>query len=376
LLVILSLLGAIQGLLFGFALMRIRRGNKIANRLLSALSFTISIFLFGAVMRTTSYDSIFPHLSRLHDPFPFLVSPLIFLYIKTLITKEKSFQGKKSLHFVPFITAVVYLIPYYIQNTETKLQIVVNEHLHPGLGDWYYVRSAAIIVQALIYLSLSVLMVRSYFVHIKKGHIHPDRAAITQIRFLIAAVLTIWVVGVFRYAFEHTSQTNLLVPFLAAGLVYGLGYICLRYPEVLSETREAPLQPPKYEKSTLSVERSEQYLKKLLQMVEAEKPYANNEITLQKIAEKISIPPHHLSQIINERLNQSFSDFINGYRVEAVKKMFLDPAKKHYSLLAIAEEAGFKSKSSFNSVFKKLTNTTPSEFRKNLNGNGSCSGND
>lgn len=162
-LIVLSLLGAVQGLLFGAALLSFKRGNKIANRLLSALVFVISIFLFGAVLRTTSYDLVLPHLSRIHDPFTFLVSPLLFLYLKTLITKNASFSKKNFLHFIPFGICVVYLIPYYFQSTTAKLQILVAEHQQPGLGDWYYVRSAFIIIYSLVYLSLTLWMLVLYF---------------------------------------------------------------------------------------------------------------------------------------------------------------------------------------------------------------------
>ena len=71
----------------------------------------------------------------------------------------------------------------------------------------------------------------------------------------------------------------------------------------------------------------------------------------------------HLSQTINELLGQSFSDFVNSYRIEEAKRKLVDPACKHLSVLGIAEEVGFNSKSSFNSVFKKHTAMTPSEFR-------------
>lgn len=80
--------------------------------------------------------------------------------------------------------------------------------------------------------------------------------------------------------------------------------------------------------------------------------------------------PFVLSQIINERLKQNFVDFINTYRVEEAKRKLLAPHKSHYSVLAIAEEAGFNSKSSFNSVFKKHARMTPSEFRKAFGGDG------
>jgi AraC-like DNA-binding protein len=97
-----------------------------------------------------------------------------------------------------------------------------------------------------------------------------------------------------------------------------------------------------------------------------QKPFTDGELSLQKLAESLSIPPHHLSQIINERLGQTFSDFINSYRVEEAKQRLLDPRFKHLSLLGIAVDVGFNSKSSFNAVFKKHTNMTPSEFRASL----------
>src|SRR5439155_27331821 len=93
------------------------------------------------------------------------------------------------------------------------------------------------------------------------------------------------------------------------------------------------------------------------------------DLSLPKLAAKLALPTHHLSQIINARLNQNFFDFINSYRVEEAKQMLLDPAKKHYSLLVISEEVGFNSKSAFNTAFKKQTSLTPSEFRKLSNGN-------
>jgi YesN/AraC family two-component response regulator len=102
--------------------------------------------------------------------------------------------------------------------------------------------------------------------------------------------------------------------------------------------------------------------------MENEKLFLDGDLTLQKLAERLAIPAQHLSQVINERLDQTFSDFINKYRVEEAKRRLLDPKTQHYTVLAIGEEVGFNSKSSFNAVFKKYTNTTPSEFRKANNG--------
>jgi AraC-like DNA-binding protein len=145
-----------------------------------------------------------------------------------------------------------------------------------------------------------------------------------------------------------------------------MGYLKLRRPEPETINDEPPAR--KYEKSTLTPERSAKYLDKLVNFMEKEKPYTDGDLTIQKLAERLAIPANHLSQTINERLGQTFSDFVNSYRVEAAKRKLLDPASRHLSVLGIAEEVGFNSKSSFNSVFKKHTNMTPSEFRNQNNG--------
>jgi AraC-like DNA-binding protein len=147
-----------------------------------------------------------------------------------------------------------------------------------------------------------------------------------------------------------------------------MGYLKMRRPQLADSEDELPAVK-KYEKSRLAPERSERYLNRLLQLMEKERPFIDGDLTIQKLAAKLSIPAPHLSQTINERLGKSFPDFINSYRIEEAKKKLLDPACKHLSVLGIAEEVGFSSKSSFNAVFKKHTDMTPSEFR-NAGGGG------
>jgi YesN/AraC family two-component response regulator len=100
--------------------------------------------------------------------------------------------------------------------------------------------------------------------------------------------------------------------------------------------------------------------------MEQEKPYINSDLTLTQLAEMLSISPHNLSEILNTQINQNFFDFVNQYRVEEVKKALTDPGNQHLTVLAIGFDAGFNSKTSFNTIFKKYTNMTPSEFRKHF----------
>ena len=92
----------------------------------------------------------------------------------------------------------------------------------------------------------------------------------------------------------------------------------------------------------------------------------NEKLTVSELAQKLNISRHHLTQIINEKLNKNFYTFINEFRIEEVKIMFLDKKKEHYTILAVAYECGFNSKSTFNTLFKKYTGLTPSEYRKKV----------
>ena len=98
--------------------------------------------------------------------------------------------------------------------------------------------------------------------------------------------------------------------------------------------------------------------------MQKERPYLESELTLPKLADLLQVPPHHLSQVINESLGQNFFDFVNAHRVEEAQRLLRDPERSAYTVLAIAEEAGFNSKTAFNTAFKKVTGKTPTEFRQ------------
>ncbi|MEK6333351.1 MAG: helix-turn-helix domain-containing protein [Acidobacteriota bacterium] len=365
-LAVLNLLGAAQGVLLALALLTSKDRNKTANRLLAALTLTISIVVSGAVLLTSNYVFVFPHLSRLHQPFVFLAAPLLFLYIRELTSRERKFAKKDFLHFIPFVLCLIYLLPYFFQSSAQKIRILTSEYIQESFGQWYYIRSALFIAQTLVYLILIALLITRYARKAKERNNARDRAILFEVRFFVIASTVLWVGAILRYV-TSLSGTNLLVPLGASLLIYAMGYLKMRRPEPLTSEKDE-LSVRKYEKSTLTPERSERYLEKLLSYMEGAKPFTDGDLTIQKLAEKLNVPAHHLSQTINERRGQTFSDFINSYRVEEAKRKLLDPASKHLSVLGIAIEVGFSSKSSFNAVFKKHTNMTPSEFRNAGNG--------
>lgn len=375
LLAVLNLFGAAQGLLLALALFASGRGPRARGRLLAALIFAVSVFVCGAVLRTTGYILYFPHLAWVHDPFPFACGPLLFLYLRGLTSEGRSRLSRRDwAHFVPFALCALYLAPSYLQSAAAKTAALEAEYTLPTLGSWYYVRSTLVVAHFLAYLVVVVWMLWRYTRRAQSGGVKADRPALAQVRFLVASCVLIWVGAVLRFALDHTARTNLLVPLMVSCVVYGLGYMTMAgraaedangEVEVEVKGDEPPPEPaaPKYERSTLTPERAERYLKRLRELMESERPYADGDLTLQKLAGRLSIPAQHLSQTVNGRLNQSFTDFVNAYRVAEAKRKLTDPGLRHYSVLAIAEEVGFNSKSSFNAVFKRQTGMTPSEFR-------------
>ena len=130
--------------------------------------------------------------------------------------------------------------------------------------------------------------------------------------------------------------------------------------------REEPAgfkQPPKYKYSGLSERDIARHKEKLINYLEQEKPYIDPDLKLQNLADHLRIPPYQLSQIINTELQQNFYDLINSLRIAEAKHRLMDPAKQHITIIAIAYDVGFNSKSTFNTAFKKYTKMTPSQFK-------------
>ena len=374
LLVALNLLGVTQALLLAAALLGMKRGNRLANKFLAGFVVVIAIGVGGATMASDQFIVQFPHFLKIQDPFYLLGSPLLYLYVRTLI-KGRAASGKKDLlHFIPFTLCLFFLLPFYFKSAEAKLFSVGSYFDY--WARWGQIRSSTLIIQFTAYLTLIAFMLVAYTRKLRQKSSPAEKSVLFQVRFLLGTLTAILVVGTLKFVLTtifpayDTQTVDLLIPASLSMFVYAMAYIGLRKPEMLTGMDAPPPATRRYEKSTLTVERADTYLQRLLDLMTREKPYMDGELTLQKLSKALAISPHHLSQTINEQLNQSFIDFINAYRIEEAKRMLVDPAKKHYSILAVSEEVGFNSKSAFNTAFKKHANTTPSEFRKIAGSNG------
>jgi AraC-like DNA-binding protein len=362
---ILTLLGGAQGILLALALLGLNQSNRTAPRLLAAFMIISSISIGGSVLHSTKFILVYPHLNQIATPFHFLVGPVVFLYIRVTTSGEPRLRKRDLLHFIPFVLCALYYLPLYLQSREHKRDYITAAFQNYPPTEWR-IRSLLLLFQSLPYLVLTVSMFRAHNRRIKDSSSPTGRLNLLWLRIFVVMILITSAAGLLRFMFSFRAESMLLVPLCFSIMVYVAGYMALKHPEALAGVDEsAPLK--KYEKSNLTPERAEAYLTKLLHVMKTERPYIDGDLTLQKLADRLSIPVNHLSQIINERLGQNFFDFINSYRVKEAQELLIDAAKKHYTVIAIAEEVGFSSKSAFNAVFKKHVNMTPSEFRRSGN---------
>jgi two-component system sensor histidine kinase ChiS len=139
-------------------------------------------------------------------------------------------------------------------------------------------------------------------------------------------------------------------------ILAGLGIHFYRVRQIVRKMHK------KYEKTHISPDKEDAYLKILLNYMKIAKPYLAPDLTLHKLSKLVTVPYHYLSQIINNRLNKIFFDFINQYRIEEALKKLADPEERQKSIHQVAHEVGFNSQSAFNRAFKKVTGKTPSDF--------------
>ena len=132
----------------------------------------------------------------------------------------------------------------------------------------------------------------------------------------------------------------------------------------VTQESEKNIATKKYANSRLEEGQKVMYMKQLIDYINKEKPYLDPDFGLQHLSRSVSISSYHISEVLNETLGKNFYDFVNSYRIEAVKTKIMDPSERHKKLIALAYEVGFNSKTTFNNAFKKHGGMTPSQFRK------------
>ncbi len=382
------LIASIQAL-FLAALLFNKKGKNLSDIVLGTWLALIGVhmLLYSGFLRVQLHNSV---LMNLNAGFPFLQGPFLYFYVSTLTTPLAKLRGSYALHFLPYILFAVYQLIIIKSFNPSPHDQQITMHIF-GLPEFFNI---ILLGSVPVYVFWSFLLLRQYRARILNTFSAIERINLNWLRNLITGLGLVWliVIGSFVYmniqGLSQAREVSHLI-FVAVSLfVYATGYLGLKQTTVFSDVverivapapleerdesgptdeRESGAEPTgKYLKSSLSEHEAVEALSRLLDHMETEKPYLDDQLTLPQIAADLGTSVNHLSQIINEQREQNFFEFVNSYRIEEVKKRLRNPESEIFSLLGIALECGFGSKSSFNRIFKSATGQTPTQYKKGL----------
>ncbi|MDX1829225.1 MAG: AraC family transcriptional regulator [Lutibacter sp.] len=332
--------------------------------------------LFIGVYSFYSHE-LFTHFKLLSISFTSLFllhGVFLFFYIYALIASKKIFNKINLIHFVPFTLFNGYLliISFFPDISERIRLDYVQMPDSPPLLFFFFLMIT--LLSGPIYFVISIKLFEKLDIDIFNNFSSSEEMDLVWLRKLVYVFGIIWTALIVITVIHHVFNLFSMV-FCTDGLFLSLsvfviliGYFGLKQKVIFSGDAEneqifVEETKVKYAGSRLTEAEANQFVDKLNNFMVTEKPYLNPNLTLQELASELEISTHYLSQIINEKFNLNFFDYINQFRVEEFKVKISDPKFENYSFLGIAFDCGFNSKSAFNRIFKKFTNLTPSQYK-------------
>lgn len=299
------------------------------------------------------------------------LGPLFYFYVRSLSEKSFRLSARHLIHVTPFVL-FVWIIPLLTADFLSFRQVNYGmlstfDPFNDSISLLQYVYSSVFVAQflhLLVYLISSFWSIKRYEHDLAESYSSVNSKEIAWLKILnVVLLLIVALVSIFLILFFVTRSYNRDFDYLyvipSSVLIYLVSYR-------LAGVQWLPVTPPaavKYKKSSLKTGEGKERAQQLESYLATNKPYLNNELRLEDLADMLGIPSHHLSQVLNEHLNSTFFDFINRQRVEEAKRLITSEGQ--LTLLEIAFKAGFNNKTSFTNAFKKFSGMTPLEFKKN-----------
>lgn len=345
-----------------------------------------SDFVLMAWLLTISFKMMILLISAEHGEFfdnqfsigliPLTFGPFLFLYTKNLLYRRWFFKSRDFLHYTPFIFFTFLYFTFF------KGKLSFDNHMFFLDDEYLWVRlmySIAFMSSVSYYTYLTLKILGRHRKQLKDRFSFLSERNELNWLYVLTAIF-----GVTYFLYFSLGTYNVLMKqgffdiaytsdvFLTI-LAFSVSYFGIKQPylfKVIPEENEEFMalkkkneSKRKYKNSNLTAEQKEEYVKHIFTFMDEERPFINPELTVQDLSKQLNISRHHLTELLNNDIGKNFFTFINEYRVEEVKRRLLDTRFEHLTIVAIAFESGFNSKSTFNSIFKQNTGNTPSQWK-------------
>ena len=349
-----------------------KKGKSIADTILFIWLCLILVHLILYSIISSNEYLKFPYLLGLEIPLPLLHGPFLYLYTLTL-TSQQDIRPKILLHFLPYAIAFIAIIPFLFLSPDEK--ILVYQKKGKGFETIVTIIFVGIILSGITYTILSLLVLRRYKIQLKNNFSYIERINLLWLFRIILSLSCIWFLVLFADDKIIFSSVVLFVVLIGYYGIKQVGVFSNQPPLaafVFSKSTEeielldTPLSNIKYENSLLPEDQSQEIHQRLVHIMKEKKLYQIPELTLAMVSEELNVHPNRLSQVINSVEQKNFFDYINYLRIEEFKKLLANPENQKYTILSLALECGFNSKTSFNRNFKNQTGISPSAYLREI----------
>jgi len=287
------------------------------------------------------------------------IGPMLWIYIKLVIGEELK-QLKRHLYLpLAFSLTSLILISLDLLMANAKISLTIRQIILyiviAGL-------SVVFIVQSGYYIILSLKLYKKHIQNLGETFSYTEKVNLSWFKLLIYGYL-FFILGLITSHIVDDSISYFMFYLILLTYVIYSGYNALNQDPIF-EKFKVDITKKQSVPEDLNIEFYKDLKSKLLTIMEDEKLYLDSSLTIHSLANQINSNNKYLSQLINNDLKKNFVMFVNEYRIREAKKLLLDTSNNNLTIESIGYEAGFKSKSAFNAVFKKITNQTPSEYRK------------
>lgn len=353
-------------------LLLLKPGKSIRDKVLAFWMFIFGMHLFSYFIHSMGYWETYPTLAGIHHPLPLLHGPMLYLYVRFSLRTEQRFTWENYLHFVPALGFYFYMIPFFFFYTAEK-KVMVNSGLVDDYSVFVIFSLVAFLVSGLGYAIASYRLLNRYQDLTKHNFAYRKSIDLHWLKHFVWGIGLIFIVAIILAVLQDWAglnfgfNTDIIFYSLIILFIFYLGYSGIIHQGIFSANKKLdqlvePQNTGEYKHSGLKEEDALYYHQHLTEIMKTRKPYLEPKLSLNALADYLDISLNHLYQVINQYEEKNFYDYINEYRVEEFKKRALKPENNNFSILAIAYDSGFNSKSSFNQVFKKIVGKTPSQY--------------
>jgi putative ABC transport system permease protein len=361
----LAFIGAIFiGLAFALLLWFTKTVNQSANRFLALALATMILWMIRILAIDLRLETYLPRWDWLPMQYLLALGPLIYFYVLKITCPQYKFSWMRLLHFSPVLMELVVLALEIRVSAKTGATTYAShtfQQLNPVL-------QLLIFISIITYLHRCDRLIQKFYRGLQPVLMDRPLLEFRWLRRLLAATALLWLfwiicAGVDYFGYPNQPEIHVYYPFYIFFVVMiiwtAMAAFLRPQAAVTAAQTAAPIKPP----VTAELRAKGVWVKRAM---EANRYYEEPELSLSSLAEKLSMHPNELSRVINTVFKKSFTDLINEYRIKDVVVKMQDPAYDRITLLGIAFEAGFNSKSTFNRAFRQMTGKSAAEYKTEM----------